>query len=1009
VLQFTKKKALRIAAVVTLLVALYALAGFVLAPRLLRSAVLEDIPKTLGVTPTVGDIRVNPFLLRLEVGEFALTAPNGEKLLAFRRLFVEFELWFSIWHRAYSFANIDIDSPSVNAVVARDGRLNLMDLSPKVAPAKAQEKKAPLPNIRIGSFKVRNGLVTYDDRSRASEFAARLEPINFELASFTTGVEGGRFTFTGISKLGERVEWHGHVSVQPIESDGEFQIDGLRAHTIWEYLEDRLGFLVNSGTIDLNATYKFSLQNAVDLQATVSRVLVNDLTVRPRQSDVDWILVPSLLLSGTTVDLLRRQAHSDSLTLTGVKLVTWLEPDGSLNLLKLMQPPASNAAGAPAQPATSAAAAPAANAAAPATAPAAAPWKFDLREFALREADISAEDRSTTPAAKVRLAPFSLKVDGASLDLAKPVTVSLDTRIADSGSLSASGDVTPQPLSARVAVKLDGIELKAAQPYITQYTSMTLLAGRLSGDAKVRYGASKPTLQISSDISVAGVHTIDNALHDDFVNWDRLELSGINFQRDPDRLVIEQVTARKLYARVIVEPDSSLNVKRVLAGPGATVIAPAPPGAPVAATAVIQAKPASAKPPPNQSAPNKAPTMPMAVKKVVLYASQANFADLSLQPNFATGIQNIEGTVLGLSSKANSRATVDIHGAVDAFSPVAITGEVNLLSAALYTDLSMSFRNMDLSIFNPYSGKFAGYNITKGKLSTLMHYKVDGRKLDAQHHITVEQLEFGDKTASKDAVSLPIKLAVALLKDRNGVIDLDIPVTGTLDDPAFRLGPIIWKVFVNILEKAVTAPFALLGALFGGGPDLQFIDFRPGLADLDSVASDKVRAVVKALNERPQLKIEVPIAFVAELDRPALVEVQFSTQVRDALSTMPGRKKTAAAAPDFAQWEPALKLEILTQLYAKNVGGEPKYPEAITSLKTKPELAAAQVDFLSQELHRHIAIADGDLTTLGQQRAQAVQRALLTDTQIDSERVFLAVSDKAKSEAGMVRLELTLK
>jgi len=957
------------------------------------------------VTPTVGDIRVNPFLLRLEVGEFALSAPNGEKLLAFRRLFVEFEMWFSIWHRAYSFANIDIDAPTVNAVVAQDGTLNLMDLNPKVAPAKAQEKKAPLPNIRIGSFKVRNGLVTYEDRSRPSEFAARLEPINFELASFTSGVEGGRFTFTGISKLGERVEWHGHVSVQPIESDGEFQIDGLRAHTVWEYLEDRLNFLVNTGTIDLNATYKFSLRDAVDLQATVSKIQISDLAVRPRESDLDWISLPSLLLSGTTVNLLQKQAHSDSLTLTGMKLVTWLEPDGSLNLLKLMQPPASNPSRAAVQPATSAAtsfaAAPAANAAVAATAPAAAPWKFDLREFALREADISAEDRSTRPAAKVRLAPFSLKAEGASLDLAKPVTVSLDTRINDAGSLSASGDVTPQPLSARVAVKLEGIELKVAQPYITQYTSMTLLAGRLSGDAKVRYGAGKPSLQISSDISVAGVHTIDNALRDDFVNWDRLELSGINFQRDPDRLIIEQVSARKLYARVIVEPDSSLNVKRVLAGPGATIIAPAPSGAPVAATAVIQPRPASAS--------NKAPAMPMAVKKIVLFASQANFADLSVQPNFATGIQNIEGTVLGLSSKANSRATVDIHGAVDAFSPVAITGEVNLLSAALYTDLSISFRNMDLSIFNPYSGKFAGYNITKGKLSTLMHYKVDGRKLDAQHHITVEQLEFGDKTASKDAVSLPIKLAVALLKDRNGVIDLDIPVTGTLDDPAFRLAPIIWKVFVNILEKAVTAPFALLGALFGGGPDLQFIDFRPGLPDLDSVASDKVRAVVKALNERPQLKIEVPIAFVAELDRAALVEVQFSTQVRDALSTMPGRKKTAAPAPDFAQWEPAVKLEVLTQLYVKNIGAEPKYPEAISNLKTKPELAAAQVDFLSQELHRHIAIADGDLTTLGQQRAQAVQRALLTDTQIDPERVFLAVSDKAKNEAGLVRLELTLK
>ena len=198
-------------------------------------------------------------------------------------------------------------------------------------------------------------------------------------------------------------------------------------------------------------------------------------------------------------------------------------------------------------------------------------------------------------------------------------------------------------------------------------------------------------------------------------------------------------------------------------------------------------------------------------------------------PNFSAGHSESEWDACSACPQSpSSRAKVDLHGSVDEFSPVSINGEVNFLSAALYTDLAMSFRNIELSIFNPYSGKFAGYNISKGKLTTELHYKVDGRKLDAQHHIVIDQLEFGDKTASKDAVSLPIKLAVALLKDRNGVIDLNLPVSGSLDDPKFRLGPIIWKVFVNILEKAVTAPFALLGALFGGGPDLQFIDFHPG-------------------------------------------------------------------------------------------------------------------------------------------------------------------------------------
>jgi Domain of Unknown Function (DUF748) len=1013
-LQFTKTKAFRISAVLASLVALYALAGFVLAPRILRSALMEDIPKTVDATPTVGEIRVNPFLFQLEIKDFSLAAPGGEKLLGFGRLFVDFEL-SSIWHRAYSFAGIAIDAPFVNAIVAHDGILNLSRLKPKTPPAKPQEKTQAVPAVRIGSFNVRQGLVTYEDHNRPTEFAARLEPINFSLVNFTTGVEGGRFTFTGSSKLGERVEWHGHLSVQPIESDGEFRIDGLQVHTIWEYLEDRLNFAVNSGTIDLNATYKFSLRDAVDLQAALSKIAVNDLTVRPKGGDNDWVTVPSLLVSGTTVDLSKRQAHVDSLALSGVKLVTWLEPDGSFNLLKLVQSPPAPAAATPALPATAAAVPPSS-----ATPPASVtpPWKFDLGELSLREASISAEDRSTSPAAKVLLAPLSLHVDGVSLDLAKPVTVALDTRINSTGSLNVSGEVTPQPLSANVSLKLDGIDLEAAQPYIAQHTSMTLSSGRLSGDAKVRYGAKKPTLEFAGNLSVAGLHTLDNALHDDFINWDRLDVSGITFQHDPDRLDIQQVVARKLYARVIIEPDTSLNVKRVLAGPGATVVAaPAPGGAPVAATAPVPATPrgkgaskaasikaAGSAPPAAASA-----TMPMAVKKIVLHAGQANFADLSVQPNFATGIQSIEGTVLGLSSKANSRAKVDIHGAVGAFSPVDITGEVNVLSAALYTDLALNFRNMELSIFNPYSGKFAGYNITEGKLTTELHYKVEGRKLDAQHHITVDQLEFGDKTASKDAVSLPIKLAVALLKDRHGVINLDIPVSGTLDDPTFRLGPIIWKVFVNILEKAVTAPFALLGALFGGGPDLQFVDFRPGAADLDSAAADKIRAMVKALNERPQLKIEVPIAWVSELDRPTLVEARFLTQVREAQSGKGGRNKSPAAAPDFEQLDAPAKVQLLTQLYAKDVGGEPKFPQEVASIKTKPELAAAKADFLTKALHEHIAVTDGDLTALGQQRAMAVQQALLTDTQLDPARVFLAVNDKAKNQDGKVRLELSLK
>jgi len=365
-----------------------------------------------------------------------------------------------------------------------------------------------------------------------------------------------------------------------------------------------------------------------------------------------------------------------------------------------------------------------------------------------------------------------------------------------------------------------------------------------------------------------------------------------------------------------------------------------------------------------------------------------------------------------LSSNPSSRAKVDLRGEVDQFSPVSINGEVNVLSAALYTDLTMSFKNIELSIFNPYSGRFAGYNIAKGKLTTDMHYKVVDRKLDAEHHIVIDQLEFGDKTASKDAVSLPVKLAVALLKDRNGVIDLPLPITGSLDDPKFRLAPIIWKVLLNILEKAVTAPFALLGSLFGSGPELQFVDFQPGSNDLSAAQSDKVKALVKALEQRPQLKLEVPIATVPSLDGPALVTAAFQSQIAEVQAEpQKGGKKGAASAapPSFDQLDPAAKLDALTRLYARDFGGEPKYPDSVTAIKQKPDLTAAKIDFLTTALHDHITVGQDQLTALGQQRALALQRALLTDTGIDPGRIFLVANDKAKEKDGAVRVELSLR
>jgi len=1035
--RFLRSKTLLIALGAALLIAAYAVVGFVAAPKLIRSALLKDIPEAIDATASVGEIHVNPFLFQVTIDDFALAGAQGEKLLGFQRLFIDFQL-SSVWYRAYTFGNIDIAAPYVSAVVAKDGVLNLLQLRPKPTPRKPDRKSAPLPAIRIGSFRVSQGVMTYEDRSRADVFAARLEPINFELRDFATGIAGGVFNFTGASTRGERIAWHGHVAVDPLESDGEFQVNGLLAQTLWEYAQDKVNFVIDSGSIDLAATYRFSLADpaATNLKVDLSKLSLTDFTVRPRPAPNEsqaepWLTIPALAVTGGAVDLGAHRAHVDLVSLSGPRLTAWLGVDKTLNLMQLAATPpgpsttgvtavapvtpAAPTAGAHGVVATAAPVAPRLTASANTSAAASVPWTFELRQFEIRDASITAEDRSVRPAVKMLLAPFSVQVDGVSEDSARPVSVTLETGVNDSGSLTVKGEVTPWPLTADLDGKLAGIDLTAIQPYLAQHTAMTLLSGNLSLDGRLHYGArpKMPTMQFAGNIEVDKLRTVDDALHQDFIDWDRLDILGLNYAQSPDRLDIEQIVAHAPYARVIIESDASMNVKRVLKMPttaaGSADVAPTLPVAGTPDAGRAQGRTLLADNPGNVASAPAPQTLPISIKQIVVQAGQANFADLSVQPNFATGIQKLAGSIVGLSSKPGTRAKVALTGAIDAFSPVSITGEVNVLGP-LYTDLTMSFRNISLPLFDPYSGKFAGYNIAKGKLTTELHYKVDGRRLDAQHHIVVEQLEFGDKTVSKEAVSLPIKLAVALLKDRNGVIDLNIPVTGSLDDPRFRLAPLIWQVFVDILEKAVTEPFALLGALFGGGPDLQFIAFQPGLGTLDATGADKARAVVKALIERPQLRIDVPIAVVPDVDRPALVAARFDALLRAAQGAKGGPKiAVATTAPRFEQLDPAAQLELLTQVYAQTIGAALEFPESVRGLKSKPASVAAKIDFLSKAIHDHIAIGDGELQSLGQQRAMALQQALLADAQVEPERVFLVANDKATAKDGAVMLELSLK
>jgi hypothetical protein len=948
------------------LIIVYALVGFFWVPHLLRVNAQKYVSDELGRGLALGDVAFNPFTFRLSIRNVTLSEKAGEPIASFGSLVVNAEL-ACIWQRAVVLKEVQLDAPDVNFVIERDGSINLSHLAPpKTEPAAAaNEPAAPLPRIRIGRLAVNGGRVDFMDRTRPEPFTATLAPIHFALTDFRTDLNHeNAYDFAARSSAGETLNWSGRFTAQPLGSDGQFRIGQLRAQTIDDYLQGQLPVRLADGKLSFAGTYNLSLHPTLSLDVGLPEIALDNFALAERAAagSPPLAVIPKVRVLGTQFVFANRFLRIDKVEVDDARVRAAREADGSLSVQRLTK---SNAQPAAAEPA------PAANE----TAPVSTPWKWAVGEIRVANATADLEDHAVAPTVQLKLTPIALTVAGLSSEQGAKVNLSADLGLNGASVFKTAGELQLAPLTAALALDMNAFDLSILQPYVAQATNLTLRSGRLTmkGDvsAAMEEGAS-PQLQFRGDVQVADLHTIAGPANDDLIKWRNLGVTGIDVSHNPDRLTIDRVVARQPYARVIIAQDRTLNVTTALKRETSDT-----------------AEPAAQAPP-----PAKSPSMPVRIKSVAITGGSALFADNSITPSFATGIVDLEGTVTGLSSQADSRAKVKLVGKVDRYAPVDIIGEVNLLAAAKYSDVALNFRNMELTTFNPYSGKFAGYNISKGKLSTELHYKVQNRQLDAQHHIVVDNLEFGDKTDSKDAAPIPIKLAVALLKDRQGVIDLQLPVGGSLDDPQFRLGPIIWKALLGLLTKIVTAPFAALGSLFGGGEELAYVDFPAGSAELPMNKIEQLGKLSQALVERPQLRLDVPVTLVAEQDSKAIAAASLYARV----PKLPDASDEAAVKKRLAQLE---------ALYKQSAKIAPDYP---AGTKTESGIDwSARIEWLEARLLEGLQPDQPALEALARQRAQAVQAAILANTDVPPQRVFITTDRSAAlTNNGEVRMEMKL-
>lgn len=963
------------------LLALYTLAGFYGVPRLARSVAVAEVEK-LGRRLEIGEIRFNPFSFETQIAALRMTEADGVPLLGFESLYVNLDAAASIVERGAVLQELHWRAPDVALVVEKDGSINLAKLAPpSTEPAPPKDEHATLPRLRIARLRIERGRVGIEDRSRPEPFSLALTPIEFTLNDFRTDLgHENVYAFSGTATTGEQLEWTGDFTVQPLGSRGSFALRNLQAATLAGYLQDLLPMRLVSGVAETAGEYRLSLDPALALDVHLPSVTLRDWAIAERRSQASTapLAVRELAVQDVQVSLAKREVAVQRLAVKGLRADLRREADNSLNLSRLFASPSKGAPPAAAEHAPVAAGA--------TSVPSA--WRVSLAQLSLEDAAVAAEDRTVTPAVRLALQPITLGVTGISTDLSAPVQIRASLGIQQGGRLRVEGPLQAVPLKAQLKLDAKDIDLSLVQPYLAGLTGVVLTSARagVKGALDLAQPVDAPMrIAFSGEASVAQLQVQDASTRQDLLTWRDLNIAGIEYRQAPDRLNITQVSLLQPYAKVVIGADRVLNITRALAAPGSPPV--------VAVEAAPAVAPSSAK-----KQQDAAATMAVKVKTIRVEGGSLAFTDLSIDPQFSAAIMDLKGSIDGLTTDPAKSAKIDLRGKVDEFAPVLIQGRMNPLAFDRHTDVALSFRNMDLIRFNPYSGRFAGYNITKGKLTTELKYKIVDRALEAEHHVVIDQLEFGEATGSKDAVPLPVKLAVALLKDRHGVIALGLPVRGNLDDPTFRVGPLVWKVLVNLLTKAVTAPFSALASLFGGGEELAYVEFAPGSAALSEAQAIKLGSLQKALIERPALRLDVPYALADAEDGAVLAGAELERRLQ---------AKMPAPAESSAEQQQKQRLRGLEALYQELLGQNPTYPP--DTAEDENAERAAKIAWLEQALTPKLAPGEAGLEALAAERARAVQALLLASPDIAPERLFLTSRRAATlSPSGLVRMELGL-
>ncbi|MED5239112.1 MAG: DUF748 domain-containing protein [Pseudomonadota bacterium] len=827
---------------------LYVLLGFLVAPGLVQRNAVEILADLTGREVVIEEVKINPLTLSAKVNGFAIKDEQTEVLAAFESLYVNFQL-SSLFRWTWYFDQVAMDGLTVRARRNPGSEFNFDDIlahieaqseaepEPETDPA-APGSDAALPSVAVGELVLTNGDLRYTEAA-GKEPHELILPIGFDINNFSTVAkdkDANDYAIRLEGPDGGAFEWAGHFEFSPFVANGRLLVERVDLVSLAKLSQEQVRFTVPSGELDLEAEYAFSETPEPRLQLSQGRLTLRNVALQKPGEEAPSVLLPGIEVSGIGVDTQAQTVSVPEVMVNKPEISAVLEQTG-VDLATLFLPPDEEKADQFKEQVKEKA-----QQAAERIVEAETLWKVTLDKVDVKGSTLKFSDRTLSPAQTVALTEGQFTLTNLVVGEEAPFQWQGSGKVAGEGALTHSGEGNLAPLNISSKASVTGLPLATFSPWLEREMPLSIAAGVLSIDVDANVAGEAPDVTVAANANMQGLNLLENG--QPLLKANKTRLQGLNVSTVTQQVQIDEIGLTGL--DLVSQIDSQ---GRDLATRLETDNAGTASGSGSAGT-------------------EDADPWQVGIKRVRFIGSQVRHEDLTLTPNFRIGLYQLSGLISNLNSRPGSRANLNMQAQVDRYAPFTIKGEI--APQPLYSDLTVSLKNYEMTSLTPYTGLYLGYQVEKGQLGVESGVNIENNLLQSKSDIRADQFYLGEKVESDEAVKVPIKLGLSVLRSRAGEIHLPVTMSGELDDPNFSVAGMILKVLTNIVVKAATAPFSVLAGL-AGGENLENIAFTPGSATVGPDTAGSLAALANVLNEKTELQIGL-IGTTSAADRRALAE-----------------------------------------------------------------------------------------------------------------------------------------